>query len=179
MFGYHHSPEETAEIGLLVSLHRSRAHCWRQIVSDYHDWLVTAACGLLIWTAIASEILWPSDLAGTRIACALLAFIAALATLPVAAAFTSKYEVDRASQQLASLFARYGLRHVVHSPTESTLTTLDPGEPALDTTQYLAAYHSTPAPLGNPSDAELAAGWEPSRQPAELQQNNAGLVSAC
>lgn len=156
-----YNAETAAEIGLLINLHRARYQHWRQIVADYRDWLVTAACGLLLWAAVVSEIIWPSELSGTRLACALLAFIAALTTLPLVAAFASQSRVKRADRQIAALFASYGLCHVIKGASDSALVTLADGE-VVDLTPFITAANSLENELYYPSDADLAAGWQPS-----------------
>ena len=156
-----YNAETASEIGLLINLHRARHGHWRQTVADYRDWLVTAACGLLLWAAVVSEILWPSELSGTRLACALLAFIAALTTLPLAAAFASQSRVKRADRQIAALFASHGLRHVVDESADSALVTLADGQ-CVDPAPFIAAANNAEGDLYYPSDAELAAGWQPS-----------------
>ena len=171
-----YNAETAAEIGLLINLHRARQQYWRQIVADYRDWLVTATCGLLIWAAVVSEIIWPSDLSGTRLACALLAFIAAMTTLPLAAAFAAQSRVKQADRQLAALFANYGLRHVVKGPSDSVLVKLADDE-VLDLAPFMAAANNAEAEQCFPTDAELAAGWQPSGA-RQLDTPHAGMTTA-
>lgn len=172
----HYNAESAAEIGLLINLHRARHQHWRQIAADYRDWMVTAACGLLIWAAVVSEILWPSDLSGTRLACALLAFIAALTTLPLTTAFIGQARVKRADRQVAALFASHGLRHVIKEAPDSVLVSIADGE-LVDLTPFMTAAKNLEDDLYYPSDAELAAGWQPADR-RRIEAPNAGMTTA-